>query len=67
MLSRAFKGVDVFKIQRFQGLRDEGFQGFKVSPGWKTSFSQRYGQNIYPTFRSGGGTADHLTGSPLTI
>ena len=30
MLSRAFKGFDVFKIQRFQGLRDEGFQGFKV-------------------------------------
>ena len=30
MLSRAFKGFDVFKIRRFQGLRDEGFQGFKV-------------------------------------
>ena len=30
MLSRAFKGFDVFKIQRFQGLRYEGFQGFKV-------------------------------------
>ena len=24
------KGFDIFKIQRFQGLRDEGFQGFKV-------------------------------------
>ena len=30
MLPRAFKGFDVFKIQRFQGLRDEGFQGSKV-------------------------------------
>ena len=30
MLPRAFKGFDVFKIHRFQGSRDEGFQGFKV-------------------------------------
>ena len=30
LLSRAFKGFDIFKIQRFQGLRDEGFQGSKV-------------------------------------
>ena len=30
MLSRAFKGLDVFNFQRFQGLRDEGFQGFMV-------------------------------------
>ena len=30
MVSRAFKGVGISKIQRFQGLRDEGFQGFKV-------------------------------------
>ena len=30
MLARAFKGFDLFRIQRFQGLRDEGFQGFKV-------------------------------------
>ena len=30
MLSRAFKGVRISKIQRFQGSRDEGFQGFKV-------------------------------------
>ena len=26
MLSRAFKGLDVFKIQRFQGLRDAEFK-----------------------------------------
>ena len=30
MSSRAFKGFDISKIQRFQGLRDEGFQGFKA-------------------------------------
>ena len=30
MLTRAFKGFDIFKIQRFQGLRDEEFQGSKV-------------------------------------
>ena len=30
----------------------------KSSPSWKTSFSQRYGQNVYPSFESGGGTAD---------
>ena len=30
MLSRALKGFDVFNFQRFQGLRDEGFQVFKV-------------------------------------
>ena len=30
MLSRAFKGVGISKIQRFQGSRDERFQGFKV-------------------------------------
>ena len=30
LVSRAFKGFDNFKIQRFQGLRDGGLQGFKV-------------------------------------
>ena len=30
MFSRAIKGCDVFKVQRVQGLRDEGFQGFMV-------------------------------------
>ena len=30
MVSTAFKGVGIFKIQRFQGSRDERFQGFKV-------------------------------------
>ena len=30
MLSRAFKGVGISKIQRFQGSQDERFQGFKV-------------------------------------
>ena len=44
MLSRAFKGFDIIKIQRFQGLRDGGFQGLKVQelkgpPG--TSFLTR--------------------------
>ena len=29
-----------------------------ASPSWKTSFSQRYGQNVYPSFESGRGTAD---------
>ena len=29
-------------------------------------FLSRYGQTIYPSFISGGGTADHLTGSLLT-
>ena len=41
MLSRAFKGFDVFKIQRFQGLRDEGFQGFKVQ-GLKDERAPRF-------------------------
>ena len=30
LVSRAFKRVGISKIQRFQGSRDEGFQGFKV-------------------------------------
>ena len=30
MLSRAFKGVGISIIQKFQGSRDGGFQGFKV-------------------------------------
>ena len=30
LLSRAFKGFDIFEIRRFQGLRDGGFQGFEV-------------------------------------
>ena len=30
MLSRAFKGVGIFIIQKFQGSRDGGFQGFKA-------------------------------------
>ena len=30
MLSRAFKGVGVSIIQKFQGSRDGGFQGFKA-------------------------------------
>jgi len=30
MLSRAFKGVGVYMIQKFQGSRDGGFQSFKV-------------------------------------
>ena len=30
MLSGAFKEVDVSIIQKFQGSRDGGFQGFKV-------------------------------------
>ena len=29
-------------------------------------FLSRYGQTIYPSFESGGGTADHLTGSLLS-
>ena len=28
--SHGLKGFDIFKIQRFQGSRDERFQGFKV-------------------------------------
>ena len=30
MVSRAFKGVGISIIQKFQGSRDERFQGFKV-------------------------------------
>ncbi len=30
MLSTAFKGVGISIIQKFQGSRDGGFQGFKV-------------------------------------
>ena len=30
MLSRAFKGVGIYMILKFQGSRDGGFQGFKV-------------------------------------
>jgi hypothetical protein len=30
MLSGAFKGVGISIIQKFQGSRDGGFQGFKV-------------------------------------
>ena len=30
LVSRALKRVDISKIQKFQGSRDEGFQGFKV-------------------------------------
>ena len=29
VLSRAFKGVGIHMIQKFQGSRDRGFQGFK--------------------------------------
>ena len=39
MLSRAFKGLDVLKIQRFP--RDEGFQGFKVQ-GLKGGRANRF-------------------------
>ena len=35
-------------------------------PWLKTRNSlSHYGQTIYPSFESGGGTADHLTGSLL--
>ena len=39
-----------------------------MSPGWKTRILvlSRYGKTVYPTFESGGGTADHLTGSLLS-
>ena len=30
VLSRAFTGVGIYMIQKFQGSRDGGFQGFKV-------------------------------------
>ena len=37
------------------------------SPSWKLEiFCHVVGKTIYPSFESGGGTADHLTGSLMT-
>ena len=44
------------------------FEESVSSPGWKTRLLvlSRYGKTVYPSFESGGGTADHLTGSLLS-
>ncbi len=43
MLFRAFKGVGIYMILKFQGSRDGGFQGFKTR-GLESERAPRFSQ-----------------------